>query len=93
MAVNFRSYLDKDTKKIDVLSAQRIPLGSLHKDADTFWTSDRALRISILDYNGDMAGIGDTQIDRRLHGSLVPEYFPRWHTLEAAIRQLSYVLH
>ena len=93
MAVNFRSYLDKSWKTIDVLTAQRKPLGHLYKDTDTFWTASRGLRVSILNYNGSMDSIGDTQTDLRLEGSLVPEWYPRWHTLEAAIRQLSYVLH
>ena len=93
MAVNFRSYLHKSTNHIDVLSSNRIPLGCLRRDGKGLWTADEALRISILNYNGEMEGIGDYQTDRRLQGSLYPRWFPQWHALEAAIRQLSHVLH
>ena len=93
MAVSFRSYLHKSTNHIDVLSSNRIPLGSMKKDINGLWTADEALRVSILNYNGEMQGIGDYQIDRRLQGSLYPRWFPQWHHLEPAIRQLSHVLY
>ena len=93
MAVNFRSYLDKSRKSIDVLSSNRRPLGTLYKDSDGFWTADHGLQVSIVNFNGAMDYIGDTQTDRRLQGSLYPLWFPRWHTLEGAMRELSNVLH
>ena len=93
MAISFRAYLSKPTNRVDVLSSQRRPLGSLYKDPDTFWSADPGLRSSIINFNGAMDNIGDTQEDRRLQGALYPAWCPRWHTLEGAMRELSYVLH